>query len=550
MGGELTKVGSTSQSTFTRMAKHVDQVSQRNKILGSSINEVDKQMKNVENTIRTSTIPQKIAQAKRELQSLYKQTAATQRGSFGGGGMSMPGKGIGIQGMAIGSMLGGIYTQALGMITAGAGAVISESFKKETQITGLKTFLGEKGANDAYKNIRQDANVTPFDTESLLMVNRSLISAGESAAAARQTSLDLANAVSAVGGGNEELSRMAVNMQQIKTVGRATAIDIRQFGIAGINIYEMLAKSTGKSIAQVKEMDVTYEQLQAALAMSRGKGGMYEGAMEAQSQTKSGKWSTMKDNFMTAAADIGDAFSPIINKVLDIGVKLANSISPVLQRAQPYITMVADGFGQIIDYVLNISNTTGGWVDYLEIAKQNGMLFWNVIKRVAVAVFEILKSIFLFVEQSQIIKDLFSVISFIMRTVFSIIGWIVDKILWVWQNVIMPILKAVDYVWAKIRGKNEADFTVNVKAKTQGLPKKSASTLFETTKMSSSNETAGRSAGESVVGGGPKTINITVGKFFDNIQFTTMNGSESAQELEKIVLETLARVVYNGSKLA
>jgi tape measure domain-containing protein len=554
MGGELTKVGSTSQSTFTRMAKHVDQVSQRNKILGSSINEVDKQMKNVEATVRTSTIPQKIAQAKRELQSLYQQTAVTQRGISGGGGMSMPGRGIGIQGMAIGSMLGGIYTQALGMITSGAGAVISESFKKETAITGLKTFLGEQGANEAYKNIRQDANITPFDTESLLMVNRSLISAGENAVAARSTSLDLANAIAAVGGGNDELGRMAANMQQIKTVGKATAMDIRQFGMTGINIYEMLAKSTGKNIEQVKEMEVTYEQLQAALAMSRASGGMYEGAMEAQSNTKSGKWNTMKDNFMTAAADVGDAFSPIINKLLDIGVRFANSISPALQMVQPYITMFADWLGVIIDYVSNIGAQTGGWTDYLAIAQQTAGVIWEVLKQVGVAVWRIVGSIIEFVMNSQIIKDIFWVVSDVIQRVFTIISWIVDKLLLVWENVVMPLLKAVDDVYKYIKGffAEEKNVTVNVKAKPTGIPKSSASqsTVFATSKMSASNQSAGRSAGESVVGGGPKTINISVAKFFDNIQFTTMNGSESAQELEKIVLETLARVIYNGSKLA
>ena len=60
---------------------------------------------------------------------------------------------------------------------------------------------------------------------------------------------------------------MAANMQQIKTVGKATAMDIRQFGIAGINIYEMLHRSTGKSIEQVKEMDVSYEDLSKAMAI-------------------------------------------------------------------------------------------------------------------------------------------------------------------------------------------------------------------------------------------------------------------------------------------
>ena len=49
---------------------------------------------------------------------------------------------------------------------------------------------------------------------------------------------------------------------------------------------------------------------------------------------------------------------------------------------------------------------------------------------------------------------------------------------------------------------------------------------------------------------GPKTINITLGKFFDTIQFTTMNNNESKEELEKLLLELMGRVLYNGAKLA
>ena len=547
MGGELTKLSSTSQNTFTKMGKHVDQVTGRNKILNSSFNELQKRISETENTIKSSTIPSQIAFARRELAALQRQ-ASSHKGNLDIGGKSS-GSGIGISGVAIGSMLGGIYTKAIGMVTAGIGTVIDESFKKEQAITGLKTFLGEKGAIEAYKNIRQDANITPFDTESLLQTNRALISAGEDAKIARQTTLDLANAVAAVGGGNAELSRMSANMQQIKTVGKATAMDIRQFGIAGINIYEMLARSTGKNIEQVKEMDVTYEMLRQTLAMSRSKGGIYEGAMEAQSQTKSGKWATMKDNFMTAASDVGDAFSPIINKLLDIGVKVANSISPALQRIQPYIDAFAVGFGNIIDYLTNITSTTGGWNDYLAIAKEYMSIFWNFIKNMAMKMWELVKSIADFVKNSEILKDVFRLIAWLFEKVYNIISALMSGIIWLWENIIKPILKGIDAVYKWIKGDDGKAITINATKKTVGLPKKSDSTITETTRLASGNQSSGAAAGESVVGGGPKTVNIHVGKFFDNIQFTTMNNQESAQELEKIVMEVLGRVIYNSSKL-
>jgi tape measure domain-containing protein len=547
MGGELSKLSSTSQSTFTKMAKNVDQVNQRNKVLGSTINEVGRQHAKVEDTIKNSSIPAKLAQARKELLELYR-TERYGNGSRIGVGSS-GGSGLGMQGVALGSMLGNAYTTAIGLVSSGIGTIIDESFKKEQAITGLKTFLGAEGAAQAYKNIRNDANATPFDTAALLEVNRSLISAGETATKARQTTLHLANAVSAVGGGNDVLSRMAANLQQIKTVGRATVMDIRQFGIAGINIYAMLAKSTGKTIEQVKEMDVTYEQLQRTLAMSAGKGGIYEGAMAAQSNTKSGKWNTMKDNFMTAASDIGDAFSPVINKLLDVGVKFANSIGPALQMVQPYIDAFAVGFGLALDSLGQLTSATGGWSDWLQIAKDHVGVTWNFIKNMALKLWNLVASIIEFVKNSEILKDVFRFVGWIMEKVFGIISWILSGIVWIWEKIIKPILTAVDAVYKWIKGDDGKEIAITATKKTVGLPKKSESSIFENSKMAASNETAGKSAGESVVGGGPKTINITVGKFFDNLQFTTMNNQESAQELEKLMMEVLARVVYNGSKL-
>ncbi len=555
MSSNITRVSSTSQSAFNRMSQSANQVTGRNRILGMSFNELQNKIRQVESVISNSNIPSQIAEARRELASLQRMSA-NHSGNIHGGSTSGSGsKGSGIGGIAIGSMIGGMATAGIGMaasaIKDGISTVISQSFQKEQAITGLSTFLGKEGANDAYKNIRQDADATPFDTQSLLEVNRALISAGENAVNARKTSLDLANAVSAVGGGNDVLSRMAANMQQVKTVGKATAMDIRQFGMAGINIYEMLAKSTGKNIAQVKEMEVTYEQLQQALAVSSAKGGIYEGAMEAQSKTMAGKWGTVKDNFLTAASDIGVALSPIFNRVLDIGIKAASKIGPMIERAKPYIDAFAAGFGLAVDFVNEIVTGTSGWSDYLAIAKGYINIMWNHIKDMALKMWELVSSIMEFIKNSEILKDVFRFIGWIMEKAFGIVGWLFDKLIWLWENVLKPILEAVDAVWKWIKGGDE---TVTIKAKKYieiAKPKDVAfeSSLGTTAGMMAGNEVSGRSAGESVSGAGPKTVNIHVGKFFDNLQFTTLNSGETENEIEKIVMECFARVVYNGAKM-
>ncbi len=552
MGGELGKLSSTAQSSFGKMAKHVDQVSTRNKILNMSFSELSKRISETENTIRTSTIPSQIAFARRELAALQKQSNSHQ-GNIGGGMGKGSSSGIGIGGVAVGGMLANAGSKLFGIVTDGIGGIVEKTFSKERAVAGLTTFIGKEGANDAYSNIRKDARDTTFETESLLEVNRALISSGLNAKQARVDTMNLANAVTAVGAGDDVLSRMAANMQQIKTVGKATAMDIRQFGIAGINIYEMLSKSTGKNINQVKEMDVTYEQLSKALAMSAGKGGIYEGALAAQANTNSGKWDIIKGSFGDAAVDIGVALTPIFTKILTMASKISDSIGPALQMASPYIDYFANGLTSILDSITQITSGTSGWSDYLEIGKNYVSQIWMFIKDTGIQLWNLVASIFQFVKNSEILKDIFRFVGVILENVFYLVKIILSDIQWLWDSIISPILNAIDkaYKMAKeFLGFGDKEISVNTTKKLVGMPKQDKdSALFQNSKLKASNESAGKSAGETVTGGGPKVINISVGKFFDNIQFATMDGKESASELEKVVMECLGRVVLNGAKL-
>ena len=171
-------------------------------------------------------------------------------------------------------------------------------------------------ADRVISQIQADASKSPFDVQTLIKANQYLISAGVSADDARQTILDLGNAIAATGGGNDELDRMAMNLQQIQNVGKASSQDIKQFANAGINIYGLLADATGKSVKQVKEMDVTYEQLSKAFALASQEGGKYYGAMEAQSETLNGSVNKLKSSVKALLGAITKSAMPIIQKVI------------------------------------------------------------------------------------------------------------------------------------------------------------------------------------------------------------------------------------------
>lgn len=200
---------------------------------------------------------------------------------------------------------------------------VSYNAQIEQYQVALTNMLGSQTqAVETLEKIKEDAARTPFDTAGLVKANELLISAGVSAEDSRQTILALGDAVSATGGGNEELSRMAQNLQQIKNAGEATSADIKQFAYAGIDVYGILADYTGKSTAEVQNMKISYELLTSALQAAAEEGGRYYNSMNTQSETMNGKLSTLKDNATQLAgvitSDLADGVKIVIGNLNDM----------------------------------------------------------------------------------------------------------------------------------------------------------------------------------------------------------------------------------------
>ena len=212
-------------------------------------------------------------------------------------------------------------------ITGFVKSVVSAGTTVENATTGLTTLLGDAGeATRVVQNTMQDATKTPFAFEGLLSANKALISAGIDADKARKDVLNLANAISATGGGNDELTRMVVNMQQISNSGRATSQDIKQFAYAGINIYKVLADATGQPIEKIKEMGVSYDMLTMALDKAHEKGGIYYNGLENMANNTSVRLSNVGDALFQYMNDIFVSSKPFIDAVLNSVLNLISGI--------------------------------------------------------------------------------------------------------------------------------------------------------------------------------------------------------------------------------
>lgn len=285
-----------------------------------------------ESSKETKEFAQKLKEAQAQLNTTAQglRTAEGYMSSFGdaasGSSKSLAGA------IAQGTIMAGFFSKLHSAALAAAKSLIQSGIEYNAQIesyrVGLTNMLGDaQAANEAMAAIQEDAARTPFSVDSLTQANQLLISAGENAEYSRKVIMALGDAVSATGGGNAELSRMSANLQQIANVGKASAIDIKQFAYAGINVYQVLADYTGKTVQEVQNMTISYDLLSKALIAASEEGGRYYNAMNDLSETANGKTSTLKDNIKQLAglmtADLSSAL-----------VKLEGHLNEIVVAAQ------------------------------------------------------------------------------------------------------------------------------------------------------------------------------------------------------------------------
>lgn len=341
---ETKKTVSTLSSEYNKAAKAVVELTKR---YNESVGKTGKA------SSETKNLKTMLAQAEAQLKATTTALKSANNGMEGFASSTEKASGSSLSGaITQGTIMAGVFQKLASVALNAAKSFISAGLDYNAQIetytTGLTNMLGSaEAAQQVMENIQADAARTPFDVESLTKANQYLISAGENASYARKTINALGDAVAATGGGSDELNRMAQNLQQIANTGKATAVDIKQFAYAGINVYGILADYTGKSTAEVQKMTISYDLLTKALQAASEEGGRYYNAMDDLSQTQNGRTNTLKDNVKQLAglmtSDLADG----------IGMVTANLNTMTVAAIEAYKT---DGWKGLGDAILELDN--------------------------------------------------------------------------------------------------------------------------------------------------------------------------------------------------
>lgn len=330
--------------------KSTELLSQKQKVLKDDIKETTKYLNGLKeaqrlyiqsggnlNTAEYRSLKREIIETENKLKQFKLEASNWTKASKGLSEFSSKMKSVGDTISNIGKKVSVVSAAVAGLFTAG----VKYNADIETYTTAFKTFLGSiEDATDAVNKIKKQSETSPFDTKELIQANQMLITTGESADDSRETISALADAIALTGGGNDELSRMASNLQQIRNAGKATSMDIRQFAYAGIDVYGILSETTGKSIKELKEMDITYEDLSKALITASKQGGKYYNGQAQMAETLTGQISRLKKTFQDLLGELSQSLMPIIKRFTDKLQGLVNWFKNLNDKQKDTITKI------------------------------------------------------------------------------------------------------------------------------------------------------------------------------------------------------------------
>lgn len=410
-------------------------------------------------------------------------------------------------------------------------------------------------------------------------------------------------------GDAERLGALTLAFSQVRAAGKLTGQDLLQFINAGFNPLQQIAESTGRSMADLKdamaEGGISFAMVQQAFKDATGEGGRFNDMLGKMAATSSGQLQQLAGAWEETKIKIGEALEPLTLVVLEFAQKLL----PVIESATVYINSFAKTVAGAVKWaqewkplIAGIAVAAGS----LAVAVKGtavAMQLLSTVMKVYAAVQAVVNAVmaanpvFLIIAAVGVLIGLIVALAknwekvkkaFVnaMQPVMSIIDDLKAK----WQSIVdafrsdgivagikriglvlldfvmAPVQKLLEVI-AKIPGVGKfaaagaakiAEFRKKNGLLQQAAAGKESSTgatqarekMASTAAAANENRAAARSGNEAITSAGPKTVNINVQKFFDNINFNTTNLRESADQLERTVLEVLSRVLVQGASQA
>ena len=227
---------------------------------------------------------------------------------------------------------------ALGPLLAAFTAVnairftVVKTAELETQTRSLQTLTGSvTKAKQIIQELQQIGAVTPFTSTELIDTAKRLSAFGISADRVVDTTRRLGDVAGATGANLGELS---LAYGQVIAKGRLQGEELLQFQERGVALQDELRKMyglTGEEFSKaLSKGQISAQAVEVALQRLTNTGGKYANGAIAQSDTLSGKFSTLTDGIEMLARRIGQTLTPALKSVLDLANQALTKINEAL----------------------------------------------------------------------------------------------------------------------------------------------------------------------------------------------------------------------------
>lgn len=281
--------------------------------------------------------------------------------------------------------------------------------------------VGEN-VNEVFSQLREDALKSPFSVDAIMNATTMLLSTGKSMEEVRNTVLALGNAIAKTGGGDSELTRMAQNLQQISNAGKATALDLKQFAYAGVDIYGILKDYANIIYTSADETPVSFENIAKALQSASSEGGKYFEGMSMLADTYTGSLNRLSATWQTLTGVIASSTTSMLSKLVIETTSAMNDIIVALEKGD----------------IEKVGNVIKGWItNCLEIIKEQ-------IPSIITYIGEILTTIIKALNNSKTI----SAINETLKAIINALGGIMAKLIPEIKTMIVQVLTLVKSLFA------------------------------------------------------------------------------------------------------
>ena len=212
-----------------------------------------------------------------------------------------------------------------------AGKVYEVRSEIEKLGTSFRVLVGNREQAEAlFSSIRKFAVETPMQLKDLAGAAQTMMGFGiatEDVMANLQALGDVAM------GDSQKFQSLALAFSQMSATGKLTGQDLLQMVNAGFNPLDQMAKTTGKSMAVLKEEmsqgAISADMVRQAFIDATSAGGKFNGMLEAQSKTIAGAYSNLQGAIDDMLNEIGEKSEGIMSGAIEAATSLAQNYEKV-----------------------------------------------------------------------------------------------------------------------------------------------------------------------------------------------------------------------------